>query len=257
MKVLSLIIFLIVFSASSFGDEIRAELDLVSTAHKFKEGDLVEGVLKIWPIENADLAEFNQLESMVFGNILTVSDLESLSVSINNTDVVEAKVLMIVKKLEGSSTTSLTYKGLLIPVQLPAIEIENSDKKIQEYFIMDQGTITSTLTRTVAFVVLLIIFSLAVWKRKNIKSFVQSFRVNPIATMMKKYNDLFRKADSRTDYEFIYSTRKEWLTLVKTQAPAYVEFFKTMEIHQYKKSWNEEDLCEIKNCFDIIRGSFK
>ena len=256
MKLLSLIVFLISFSASSFGEDIRAELSLTSS-QIFKEGDLVEGVLKVWPIENADLTAFSQLENMVFENSLSVTALESVSVSINNTDVVEAKVLMIVKKLEGNSTKPLNYKGQLISVQVPKIEIQNSDSKIKEYFIMDQDLISSYLAKTIAGVLLLIVAFVALWKRKNIKVFFQKFKKNPLATMTKKYSDLFTNASSRSDYEFVYSMRKEWLSLVKVQAPAYGEFFKIMELHQYKKSWSEEELREIKNCFDVICGSFK
>ena len=62
---------------------------------------------------------------------------------------------------------------------------------------------------------------------------------------------------SREDFEEIYILRKEWLKLIKEQAPAYQDFFKTLNQYQYKKEWGSEELREVSDSFDVIRWSFK
>jgi hypothetical protein len=257
MKFLSHLFFIIVFSFNVFGAEIEAELHLIPEVNILKEGDLVTGLIKIWPIENADLAEFRQIENMTFANILTVTSVESLEISPNNADVIEVKVLMIAKQLEASEATPLTYKGQVIQLKVQPLKVEDSGKKSEDYFIMDQGIISSYLGIVIAGFIFFTLFVTALLKRKEIKKYIQNFRSNPTLIAMKKYNEMFMNAKSRVDYEGIYASQKDWLTLVKVQAPAYFEFFKIMEQHQYKKHWTEDELSEVSTCFDVIRGSFK
>lgn len=257
MRLLSFILFLILFSGASFGEDIHAELHLVSSSNVFKEGDLVEGVVKVWPIENEDLSEFKQIENMIFANSLIVTELESVSLSVNNTDVVEAKVLMIAKRLGESSVTPLNYKGHSLFVKTPELKIVNSEIKNAEYFIMDQGSISSHLGKIISGLLFVLVLLTLFWKGNKIKKWLHSFKENPIALATKKHNEMFTNANLRQDYESVYAKRNEWQILIKIQDPAYAKFFNTMELYQYKKSWSEEELCEIKNDFDIIRGSFK
>lgn len=257
MKKISLLLFLVFFSLKVLGAEIQAELQLTSTPAVLQEGDLVEAVLKIWPIENVDLNEFKQLESMILANALIITEVESIGPSFNNADVVEAKLLLIVKRSQENISSTLNYKGQLISVVVPPLKIKAADKDPEDYYVMDQGLIASDLFKGVVALVCFILMFLLFWKRKNIKSLIQKFKSNPVAIAAKKYKEMFLQATTRQDYEKIYALRVEWLQLIVVQAPAYKEFFSKMEQHQYKKSWNNEELSEVQNCFDVIRGSFK
>lgn len=257
MKFFSLILFLVLFSLKVLGAEIQAELQLTSAPAVLQEGDLVEAVLKVWPIENVDLNEFKQLDNMVLANALIVTAVESVGPSLNNADVVEAKLLLIVKRSQENPSSALNYKGQLISVVIPPLKIEAADKDPEDYYVMDQGLIASDLLKVVVALACFILMLLLFWKRKIIKSLIQKFKSNPVAAATKKYKEMFLQAATRQDYERIYALRNDWLQLIVVQAPAYKEFFSKMEQHQYKKSWNNEELSEVQNCFDVIRGSFK
>lgn len=257
MRSLSFMIFFILFSLNVFGAEMQAELHLIAAPAVLKEGDLVEGILKVWPIENGDLGQFKQLENMVLANALFVIDVESIEVSANNADVVEAKLVLIVKRSQENSSLPLNYKGNLIPIRVQPLKIEISDKDPEDYYVMDQGLISHYRVKIIIVFILVILILLAIWKRSSLKNLAQKFKRDPLAMAIKKNNEIFLKASTRQEYEEVYVKRKDWLNLIKVQAPAYDEFFKMMEIHQYKRYWNAEELNEVKSSFDVIRGSFK
>jgi hypothetical protein len=257
MKVLSLIITYLFLMACAFSQEIQAELSLISPPPTLKEGDIVEGTLKIWPLENADLGEFKKLENMTFANALYTTEVESIEASANNADVVEAKLLFIVKRASENTQQQLSYKGRIVNIQTPSLKIAPPDKDPEDYYVLDQGLIYSNLGKTIT-TILLVLLSLTVFfKRKDLQRFVQKFKNDPIAKRKKKISDKFNMAIKREEYEEIYAIRREWLNLINEPSAAYEDFFKTMEQHQYKKKWSDEDLSEVKNSFEVIRRSFK
>lgn len=257
MKSLFVIIFFIFLSLNSFASEVQAELQLISAPEVLREGDIVEGMLKVWPVEDMDKNEFEQLEETVWANALYVSNVESVDVSPNNADVVEVKVLLIVKRSKENAASALSYKGQLIPIQMPSLKIEASDKEPVDYYVMDQGFVGSIMMKVIVGTILIVLVLVAFWKRNRIKELIKKYKTDPIVLATKKYNKMFLESADREDFEKIYATRKDWLPLLKVQAPAYGEFFKTMDLHQYKKDWGTEELNEVRESFDVIRGSFK
>ena len=161
MKILSFIILYLFFSTAAFTQEIHAELSLNSPPQILKEGDVLEGVLKVWPLENADLNEFKKLEETTFGEGLYIEEVSSVAPSPNNADVVEAKILLVVKKSE-EKLQQINYKGRLINIQLPDIKIADSGKPSEGYFVLDQGTIYSNMTKIITLVVLIILLVLVI-----------------------------------------------------------------------------------------------
>ncbi|MDD4975840.1 MAG: hypothetical protein PHY93_15900 [Bacteriovorax sp.] len=257
MKILPFIMTYLFLAGSAFSQEIQAELSLISPPPVLKEGDIVEGTLKVWPLENADLSEFKKLENMTFANALNITEVENIEVSTNNADVVEAKLLFIVKRAEENTQQQLSYKGRILNIQVPPLKIAPPDKDPEDYYVLDQGVIYSNLGKIItAFVSLLLIITIF-FKRKAFQSFIQKFKNDPIADRKKKLDEKFSKAIKREDYEELYAIRREWLNLINEMAPAYDDFFKTMERHQYKKNWNAEDLNEVKSSFEVISRSFK
>ncbi|MFA6237320.1 MAG: hypothetical protein WC635_08355 [Bacteriovorax sp.] len=251
-----LFVFLVLFSLNIFAADIQAELSVVSAPSVLREGDLVQALVKVWPIESADLNEFRQLENMVLANALFVTDIESIEVSLNNADVVEIKLLAIAKPTKENLSSQFVYKGQTIQISTPALHVESSGNAPEDYYIMDQGLLRSSLYSTLLISGLLIMALMAFWKRNNLKSLLRKFRRDPVAVARKKYNEVFLKASTRKDYEEIYALRKDWMNLIKDHAPAYREFFQSMEQHQYKRLWTSEETNEVKNHFEIIRRSF-
>jgi hypothetical protein len=257
MKFLSLMFVYLFLIGSAYSQEIQAELNLISPPPILKEGDIVEGILKVWPLENADLNEFKKIENMTLANALFTTEVESVEVSTNNADAIEAKLLFIVKRAAENTQQQLSYKGRIVRIQVPALKIAPPDKDPEDYYVLDQGLIYSNLVKIVTGLLLIILIIVLYFKRKAIQNLIQKFKYDPVASSKKKIDEKFTNAIQREDYEEIYAIRREWLSLLSEQAPSYNDFFKLMEQHQYKKSWNIEDLNEVKNSFEAIRRSFK
>ena len=251
------IAFYLLFSGNLFSQEIRAELSLITPPSVIREGDIIEGVVKVWPLENADLSEFNKLDNKTLGNALYVTEVESVEVSTNNADVVEAKLLFIVKRAAENTQDSFTYKGHVLNIQTPPLKIEPSDKDPEDYYVLEQNVAFSKTGKTILVLFLIGLSIFLILKRKALMSFFQKFKHDPVATSRARFADKFIKANRREEYEEIYSLRKEWQALIVESPSTVLEFLKTMEQHQYKKTWDTENLNEVKISFDYIRRSFK
>lgn len=257
-NLLTLIILSFLFiSISVNGAEIQAELNLTSAPEILQEGDLVEAILKVWPVENGELSEFRDLDNKMLGNALLVSDVESVGVSANNADVIEVKLLLIVKRSGENTSQTLIYKGQPVLIQIPPLKIEASDKDPEDYFVMDQGILRTHLNKIILGSVLLLLILIVIWKKNSLKNFFKKFKADPVAAEKKNFHELFQRASTRNEYERIYATKSGWMKLIVVQSESYKEFFATMEQHQYKKSWGSVELQEVKSAFDVIRGSFK
>lgn len=256
MKLFAFVIFYIFIVTSSLAEEIRAELSLISPPSILKEGDIVEGILKVWPVENADLNEFKKIESTTLAGALYITEVENVGVSINNADVVEAKLLLIVKRFAEKAPQEFIYQGKSISIQVPPLNIAPSEKSSGEYYVMDQGTFYSNLGKIIAGLALIALLLFMILKRKKLLSYMRRFKSDPIALARKRFNEQFMRANIREDYEKIYALRREWLSLI-TESHAINNFFEVMLKHQYRKSWTDEDSEEVRKAFDYIRGSFR
>ena len=70
MKFLStlMLIFITIYSSGSHAQTINIVFKLSKELAHIKEGDLIEGTLTFWPVENVDLSQFNKLEKTVIFN---------------------------------------------------------------------------------------------------------------------------------------------------------------------------------------------
>lgn len=252
MKFFTILFFSFFLISVTVRAEIKAELGLSSSSQVYKEGDLVEGTLKIWPVENADLEQFKKLENTGLGSSLLIAEVESAGVSPNNADVVELKLLFIVRPQKEASS-SINYNGQSVVVNLPQVQVQEI-KKEKDFIVLDQGAFNSPFIFILISAGVLALILLAVWQRKRI---VGLFSKDPKAMMIKKFDRLFQEAQLRSDFEKVYALKKEWLPLLKIKGLAHEEFFKIMEEHQYKKEWGEKEISEVRKSFDFIRGSFK
>lgn len=257
MKVLSsLVLILYLFLSVSFAAEIQSDFHIVDADQVVKEGDIVEGVLKLWPVENADFDELKKLQDKVLFNTFYLTEIQSLKTSENNADVVEMKAWFIVKANDKLADQPLNYKGRTIFIPAPKVKIEKASES-DDYYVMNQSTSYAVASKIIFIIAFIVLLLFAIIKRENIKTWLKKFKNDPKSIAERKFKELFQKASSREEFERIYALRKEWLELIEEKAPAYQEFFKVMNQHQYKKSWGSEELSDVQSCFDIIRGSFK
>jgi hypothetical protein len=257
MKIFFILIILNFFSLIAFSEEIHVELGLISPPALLKEGDVVEGLLKMWPLENADLNEFKKLEGLSLAGALYVADVESVNPSPNNADVVEAKLVIIVKRSKEASAQALSYKGNIYSILTPSLNLAPSEKETDQYFVLDQGLIHSRKLQIIIGLIFLALIIGLYLKRKSLLAKIRGFKEDPIASKKLKFDGQFTSAQNREDYESIYAHRGEWLSLINVVTTGYLNFFSIMELHQYKKFWNQDELKEVENSFDVIRRSFK
>lgn len=256
MKVLSGLIIYIVMISFAFAQTIQGEFIPSQGMGQLKEGDLLEATIRVWPIENADLTQFRKLEKTLLFNALYLAQVTSLGVSHNNADVVELKGLFIIKTAKTQPIFTFKYNDSVIELNSGSLVISELQGKNSDFFILNQSLNKSILWMIVlgAFIVLLI---LAVIKRKAIEEFIVGLRPGSIKKSRKKYDEIFRRAARREDFEAIYKDKDTWMKLLIERAPAHFEFLKTLNQHQFKKDWGSAEIEEVKSSFDIIRRSFE
>lgn len=223
---------------------------------QLKEGDIIEATIRVWPIENADLSQFKKLEKGTLFNAFYLAQITSLAPSPNNADVVELKGLFIVKSTKVEPIYALKYNESLIELRSGDVKVTPLGDKSQDFYILDQSLDSSKLWMilTGAGIVLLI---LGFVKRQKIKEFLINLKPDQAKKDRKRYDELFRVASKREDFERLYSEKNKWLALLSDKAPAHLEFLKTLNQYQFKKDWNNEELNEVRASFDIIRRSFE
>jgi len=257
MRVLSVfVITFLMMMSTVFAQTIQSEFIPSQAMTHIKEGDLLEATIRVWPIENADLAQFKKLEKTVLFNALYMAQITGLGVSQNNADVVELKALFIVKSAKAQSLFSFKYNDSLIELHSGALAITELGDQSQDFYILNQSLNKSMIWMIALGIVICLIVG-AIIKRKAIKDYFVGLKPGSLKKSRKKYDELFRRADKREDYESLYKDRDVWMGLLLEKAPAHFEFLKTLNQYQYKKDWGSSDYEEVKSSFDIIRRSFE
>lgn len=256
MKVLSVLIIYIVMMSSVFSQTIQSEFILSQSMAQVKEGDLIEATIRVWPIENADLAQFKKLEKTLLFNALYLAQVISLGVSQNNADVVELHGLFIVKTAKAQPVFTFKYNDSVIELKSGALAITELQGKNSDFYVLDQS-LNKSIVWKIVLGVLIVLLVLAVIKRKAIKEFLIGLKPDSIKKARKKYDEIFRRAAKREDFEAIYKDKDTWMGLLIERAPAHFEFLKILNQHQFKKEWGIAEIEEVKSSFDIIRRSFE
>lgn len=258
MKFLSsLILTITIFmSVSTYAQVINSQFRPAEDITHIKEGDLIEATLTFWPIENADLSQFKKLEKTVLFNALFMAQILSLNLSPNNADVVELKAVFIVKSARPQSLFVFKYNETPIEMRIEGVKISELKDKGQEYIVLDQS-VNGPRWMMIFLGLAATLVIIAILKRKDLKEFIIRLRPDATKKAKKKYDELFRIANKREDFENIYKEKEIWLKLLEERAPAHNEFFKVLNQYQFKKDWSNEDYSEVRSSFDVIRRSFE
>lgn len=255
-RIFFILISAILISLNAWAAPIQSEFLPSLSTSQLREGDLFEATLRFWPIENADLSQFKKLEKTVFFNSFYLAQISSLDVSINNSDVVELKGIFVVKSAKFQSLFVFKYNDSPVEMRLGDMKIEASQDQSQDFYIQSQK-LAGTYTWMIIAGILIVSIAFLIVKREQVKKFLEKIRPDAKKKVMKKFDEIFRKANKREDFELIYSEKSVWMELLETKSPAHLDFLKILNQYQYKKEWSNEDYSEVRSAFDVIRRSFE
>ena len=255
-SLLSLILILLFSTGLAFAQAINSEFIPSQSASHLKEGDLFEATLRFWPIENADFSQFKKMEKSTLFNALYLAQITGLGVSANNADVVELKGIFVVKSAKLDPLYVFKYNNNPIEMRSGDIKVSSLNDASQDFYILDQSLDASYLWKILSGIGLVLLL-IAFFQRKKLYELVMRFRLDEKKKAKKRYDNLFRSASKREDFELLYQEKNLWLNLLENKAPAHVEFLKVLNTYQYKKEWNNEELSEVRSSFDVIRRSFE
>ena len=257
MKKFLICIFIIFLGLSDlFAEEIKAQLSLDSESKVLIEGDLVRGRLTVWPIENANVENFRKYLMQEFMGSLKLVEIESLKTSDNNADVVELDGLFIVSGTQFSRQMSMNYLDATFTVTSADYQIIPLKGKKESFDILEQSIYSKKRYWVYLISSLITILAIVFFHKKILKK-LNDLRQLEKNKKKKFYLELFSKAETREDFEAIYQKKAEWMKLLSEVTPSHENFFKVMNMHQFKKNWERGELEEVKISFDYIRGSFK
>ncbi len=255
MKLLA-VIFMIAYSFTSLSAVEVRNLLRMSPVGTLEQGDSVKIEIQLWPVENFDEKYFLNFKDNLFLESFYVSDVH-VARSENNYDVIEIKIDGIaIKPMTKNHEVRLVFGDYATSFSMP-LSIKKLDGLDGGFTILGQSVNFSTqniyvISLTVligALILMVLIF------RKKIKYLFEKKTIDRESE--KFFQTLFHSANNREQFEEIYLLRNRWLKYLPEKNPAINQFFKTMEEHQYKRTWSKDNLYEVKDSFDKIRGGIK
>ncbi len=257
MRILSIFVLILLMTiTSALAQAMQGEFSPSSATKSFKEGDIFEATIRVWPVENVDLLQFKKLEKTVLFNSLYMAQITSLSLSKNNSDVVELNAVFIVNSTKTQPTFSFKYNDAIIELHLGALTFNELKDQSKDYYILDQSLNKSVFLAILISIIILLAL-LGIIKRKSVKEYLSGLKSNSVKKSKKKYNELFEKANKREDFESLYEDKEIWMKILVEITPAHIDFFNTLNQYQFKKEWSLSEDEEVKTSFDIIRRSFE
>lgn len=253
-----LIVFLLSFIAmtSLYSMEVKNVIKF-EPSQNIKQGDLVNITMQLWPVENYNVEEFNKLKNQVVLSHFYVVNLEAKR-SENNYDVVLLNFSTIAESpAERGKNLDFQFGEYVTTLSLP-FEVKPMESFDGSFVILNQAVDfagKNLLSVVVWATVLLAMILIFIKFRKKIMNY---FNKN-VSDQKKKshFQTLFHSAKERHHYEEIYKNKDQWLVYFPEKNNALLNFYKIMEEHQYKRQLSKEDLFEIKEAFDKIRGGIK
>lgn len=251
MKFLQLTFLMSIFVFNSEAAVFNGEFSTPVTT--IKEGDVIEGTITIWPVESTDDKFAKGLEGKLLLNAYFLQQVASAGPSENNADAFEIKGIFIVRSTDAKSFQSLPLGNDAVDLKWDARKIDALKTKEKDFHIESQSVFKRNIWKILAVVSVILVICLVVF-RKKIKNMF-SRKSKPVYTA-EYFDELFRAASTRADFENIYALKNVWLPLLKVQTSSHNDFFKIMNQHQYKKTWGVDETTDTKSAFENIRRSF-
>ena len=170
---------------TAFAQAIQGEFIPSLNVSKIKEGDIFEATIRVWPIENVDLTQFQKLEKTLLFKSLYMAQITNLGISQNNSDVVELSAIFIAKSAKPMPVFSFKYNDSPIEIQLGGLVVNELRDQSQDFYILNQS-LNKSMTWTVVFIIVLILVVLVFIKRRSIQEHINGFKSNSEKKSKKK-----------------------------------------------------------------------
>ena len=197
-------------------------------------GDFVSGTLKF---DSKVSGQVSQLKGKKFLDTFYVSEVATKDSS-------EAEITLIPFG-PIDSKKPLNWEG--IPVNLSALLLGPSSSEPKSFIILERAFNSSFFEDFWPWIIMglaLLLLGVLLWKIRKNKMFLKMLAIGR-EKKIAFWKGIITEASNRSDFEMIYKTRKEWMSLLNLSNPKIDDFFEVLNRHQYKKDWNDGDFSEV------------
>lgn len=258
MKFLLLSI-LFLFSLNIHAQEVNATLKPYSEETlSIKEGDSFVAKFVVWPISFVEDGTFKtNYDNKKFLDFFHVSEVISEGFSENNSEAYEVQARLILTKFFNPQNILIwSFRGLNIPVKVMGLNPIPLQGRAQEFVVLNQEYSEAVESNWKTWLMMLACLGVIVgfFLRKR---FLRLRKIADFEKRKTEWANKFSQAESRSDYELLYSQRTEWESYIPVKTPEMLEFYNIINEHQYKKDWSDEIRREVSDTFDEIRTILK
>lgn len=254
------IILTLIYFNTSFAQDLKAIISPAIENNKLQldRGDIVDVVFRIWPTHSMNSELFNSMKLHNVSDILTVTEIKKIAVSPNNEDVTEVFATVVVRReFNSGEEIEWDFNGRKIQLEIRDMSSKGEFKEGKEFIVLDQkfsAPVNWSLVLSFAALVALFVLGSVLYflkrKAKRIKAKKEKER------KLRFWKNKFVSAKSRSDYEYIYMKKNSWIEMINVKTPPMINFFETINLHQYKPDWGDREKKEVEEAFDQIREIF-
>lgn len=208
-----------VFSAELEIKNVEVNNEIINTLNGKK---LFEGLV----INNIAVTKENRIEADVF----------IFNSNLNEHDILKTKEKEIALSLKISNINSFSPKS-------QELTILNQDKSLPKWLFLILST----------FILGIILYL----KRKAIKELFVNKNKKIEMARRKKFTELLHNARERKDYEELYTSYKQWASLIAHDEELWLKYKEVLNKYQYKPEWEKYQLEDVQKAFSGFRGSLK
>lgn len=211
-----------------------------------EEGGLFDGTLRLW--SNAGIVNKDELLKLQGKNIdeyFNLYQIYNVAESANNNDVLEIRGLFVViKALPGQAKLKLKIGEKTLNLEVRRLSTIATAPPAQEFEYVEQPNISKILQKNILNKIyggiILLCFIFAIYLFLKIK------KNKMLKLKIEATKDALKRAQTRADVETIGLNIKFYESELNLESNQVDEFKTTLDKYQFKKTWTESELEEVK-----------
>ncbi len=246
MKLILILLFSL-FINTIHAQTYESELELRKNQQEFKAGDIVEATLRIWPLESLNDEDKQRLIDQSFLGVFKILTAPNIHPSENNADILEIELRVLITGSTDKINNEIEVNGQKIKVTLKNIKITPLSLNEKSYVYADQSLINANMK-------IILIGFLAIIAIGYIIYRIKFKKIKKTQSTQNNLKILIENAKERNDFEKIYSQREVFLRTNLQNGKVLDDFFSVLNKYQYKKEWTTQELNEVQESFQKIKG---